>query len=260
MTHTILQFTDLHLFTDRTRRLKDVSTWDSLAAVLVEARRCCPRPDLIVVTGDVAHDEVTTTYVALRELLGDWLPRCRFLPGNHDLRAGFRAAFAELFPRAYGAGEWDESAPLSWAVSLGQWRLLGLDTHIPGQVTGRLGEWQKEWLRRQLRDFAGRPTLVFQHHPPARIGTPWVDDLGLENAGELAEIVRGSSVRAVIAGHVHQDCDVEWSGIRVLTTPSTAVQFRPATLQLEVDAQPPGYRVIRLSNQDWTTRVMRREA
>ncbi|MFO0820542.1 MAG: phosphodiesterase [Pirellulales bacterium] len=257
MSYTILQFTDLHLFTDRTQRLKGVSTWDSFAAVLEDARRFCPQPDLIVVTGDVAHDEAASTYVALRELWGDWLPRCRFLPGNHDLRAGFRRGFAELFPRAHGAGVTDDMAPLAFAISLGEWRLIGLDTHIPGQVKGRLGEGQKEWLRGQLRDFAGRPMLIFQHHPPARIGTPWVDDLGHENAAELAEIVSGSSVRAVIAGHVHQDCDVEWSGLRVLTTPSTAVQFRPGTLQLEVDEKPPGYRVIRLSNQEWTTQVRR---
>jgi 3',5'-cyclic AMP phosphodiesterase CpdA len=41
-----------------------------------------------VITGDVAHDELATTYTSLSELLVDMLgelgEKCLVIPGNHD--------------------------------------------------------------------------------------------------------------------------------------------------------------------------------
>jgi len=257
--HLVLQFTDLHLFVDRDRELKGVRTWQSWLAILGDARRRFPRPDLIVITGDVAHDELPETYVSLAETLGDWLPRCRFLPGNHDLRRGFRAAFPELFGRSHFAGASDLDAPLGFSLPLGRWRLIGLDTHQPGKVTGRLAETQAGWLANQLHDFRSSPTLLFQHHPPCSVGTPWVDALGHENPERLAELLDGAfQVAAIFAGHVHQDQRRDWEEVEVFTSPSTAVQFTPGAVEFTVDTvSRPGYRVINLADNDWSTEVFR---
>lgn len=258
---TVLQFSDLHLFTDRTRRLKNVPTWDSLVAVFEHARRQVSRPDLVVITGDLAHDEEPTTYLALRELLGTWLPVCRLLPGNHDNRHGIRAAFPELFPQPWGTTRIDPMSPLGFSLPLGEWRLLGLDTHLPGQVQGRLWPTQRDWLRTQLQAFPHTPTMLFQHHPPMPVGTSWLDELRLENPTDLQETLAGAAqVAALLTGHVHQEGEYSWGQLRVLTVPATAVQFAPGTARLTVDQRPPGYRVIRLDGTSWTTHVERLES
>jgi Icc protein len=257
---TVLQFTDLHLFTDPTTRLKEVCTWESFARVLAAARQRFPTPDLIVITGDIAHDEATSTYRALRGLLGDWLPRCRVLPGNHDYREGLRAAFPELLPAAHRATDEPVDAPLRFAATIGEWRLLGLDTHQPGQLSGRLEAGQLAWLDGQTRAFPRTPTLLFAHHPPRPIATPWLDRIRLENAEPLAEIVdRSPQVAAFFTGHVHQELALDWRGRPLFTTPSTGVQFQPGTETLVVDGRWPGFRVIQLRGREFTTAVMRVE-
>ena len=53
-------------------------------------------------------------------------------------------------------------------------------------------------------------------------------------------------MRAVIWGHVHQTFDQLRKGVRLLSTPSTCVQFLPNSEEFAVDMIPPGYRWLEL--------------
>lgn len=247
----ILQFTDLHLFADRTRQLKGITPWETFERVLATARHRHPEPDLVVFTGDLTHDELPETYHQLREHILDWLPICRFLPGNHDSRTCLRAAF----PECTSAGE----GTLQFATSLDNWRLIGLDTHLPGQVSGRLGAEQLQWLDDELKRLDDSLALVFQHHPPCSVQTPWLDAIGLEDADqELRVLSQCAALRGVVTGHVHHEAiHSAGSGVSVYTTPATAVQFAPGADVLTVDPVPPGYRVLRLTGDHWQTYVER---
>lgn len=251
MTHAqlVLQFTDLHLFADRSQQLKGIAPWATFERVLDVARRRHPSPDLVVFTGDLAHDELPETYHQLREHIVDWLPFCRFLPGNHDSRAALRAAFPECIPPGDGT--------LHFVERIDAWRLIGLDSHVPGQVAGRLDAAQLRWLSDELAG-TSEPTLIFQHHPPCSVQTPWLDAVGLENAGEELDLLsRITALRGVVTGHVHHESIQSSRGVSVYTTPATAVQFVPGADVLTVDQVPPGYRVIRLEAENWQTFVER---
>jgi Icc protein len=98
-----------------------------------------------------------------------------------------------------------------------------------------------------IAQHAGRPTLIGVHHPPVRVGSRWLDRLGLQNADELfGAIDRHDQVRGVLSGHVHQACDTRRGPVRVMTTPSTCAQFLPGTERCVMDQRPPGYRWLRL--------------
>src|SRR5690606_5093006 len=129
--------------------------------VLEHVRNHAEGWDVLVLTGDLAHDELAETYAMLREELGDWLPRCRLVPGNHDNRAGLREVFPEI---VLGTGEF-----LSFQETVGDWQILGLDSHQPGEVAGRIAEEQLDWLARELGQFSNQPTLLFLHHPPVSV-------------------------------------------------------------------------------------------
>jgi Icc protein len=224
--HTVLQFTDLHLFTDPTTRLKDVCTWESFARVLGAARQRYPSPSLVVITGDIASDEAASTYQALRRLLGDWLPRCRLLPGNHDFRAGLAKRFPNCCPPRRGAaGRASPTRPLRFAATVGEWRLLGLDTHQPGQVRRPAGGWSV--------GVAGGPNSGLSPiahaalRPPStrrRSRPPWLDRIRLERpqATRRRYIDTAPQVAALFtSGHVHQELALDWRGRRLCTSPST---------------------------------------
>ena len=246
----ILQISDLHLFADPAAELKGICTREGLQMVLAALREEASRAELLIVTGDLAHDERLETYQALCELLAAWLPRVRVLPGNHDDRGFMRQAFGDI---VLAAGERNV-----FAERTGNWRLFGLDSQIPGAVAGELGAEQLAWLEQQLAAAFG-PTILFLHHPPVPVGSPWLDQIGLTDAPALWELLeRFPQVKLICTGHIHQELTVRRGGVTVLATPSTGVQFRPETESLVVDDLPPGYRLLELGDDGGVrTRVIR---
>jgi len=250
----VLQLTDLHLLADRNAALKGVRTRDSWNDVFtfVQERSRAGEWDFeyVFLTGDLAHDEQLATYEFLRESLGDWLPRCRLIPGNHDDRALIRKVFPELVP---AGGEF-----INFSVESAGWRLIGLDSHVVGAVDGRIGEAQLPWLAAELSAHSALPTMLFVHHPPVPVHSAWLDRIGLRDAEAMIDVVRSfPQVRGICSGHVHQEFSGFLDGVRILTTPSTGVQFRPRQYELIRDLIPPGFRVFRLADADFESHVIR---
>lgn len=251
MTARILQITDLHLMADPLAELKGVCTRSTLQAVLNVLRRDFHSAERLIVTGDLAHDELQETYEALRELLTDWLPILRVLPGNHDNRDFMRQVFGDRVI------ERDERNV--FVDSIGGWRLIGLDSQLPGEVQGQLGEAQCDWLARELATEPNSPTAIFLHHPPLKVGTGWLDGIGLEDAERLLQRIRHApQVKFVCCGHIHHEMTVTQQNTLQFTTPSTSVQFLPETEGLIPDLVPPGFRVFDLETDgSFRTRVVR---
>lgn len=245
MTTNVLHLTDLHLMCDAAAVLKGVPTRQSWIEVLQYVTQGVASGrwdfDSVVITGDLAHDEQLATYEILRESLGDWVSRCRFLPGNHDDRAFIRRVFPESVPA--------EGTYVTFSFSLAGWRLVGLDSHLPGEVAGQVGREQIEWMREELERNSAQPTIVFVHHPPFSVHSSWLDDLGMRDSAPVLELIASfPQVRAVCAGHVHQQFTGRHNGLELLTTPSTAVQFRPCAEKLVCDPIAPGFRILSLEN------------
>jgi Icc protein len=243
---TILQLTDLHLMSDPAGELKGVRVRDITQRVIDDVRHRIDSGhcdvDRIVITGDLAHDELRETYFVLRELLGDLFPRCLLLPGNHDSRPFMREVFPELFA--------PDDDFLTFSVAVGKWRLIGLDTHVPGEVPGELGGPQLDWLVRELSEHSEQPTVLFLHHPPFSVGSAWVDAIGLKDAEQLMQRVAAApQVKSICAGHVHQGFESDAKGVWLLTTPSASLQFRPCADDFELDTNPPGFRILRLDER-----------
>ena len=247
---TILQITDPHLMSDRQGILNGIPPLETLATVLDDARDRCPDPACIVWTGDLSHEESVAGYQLLREIAGDWIEKSHLIPGNHDDRAALREVFPEI------DGEGDEM--VSFQTELGTWQLVGLDTLIPGDDAGALSEEQLDQLHDWLTPDPGRPTLVFMHHPPVPVGCPWLDEIGLHNPDSLEKLLsRSRGVRGVFCGHVHHVHEGMFAGARVFTAPSAAFQFKVDSLAVAFDMIPPGFRLITLHDEVFTTEVYR---
>jgi Icc protein len=245
----IIQLTDLHLLRDFAGCLKGVPTWETFREVLGQVRDQAGKFDLMVLSGDLAHDELAETYALLREELGELVPRCRIAPGNHDNRAGLRDMFPEIVP----CGEF-----LSFQETLGPWQVIGLDTHQPGEVSGRIGQDQLDWLSGQLKQSKDHPTLLFMHHPPISVNSPWLDKIALETPKPLCELIQANpQVRAIATGHVHHVFQGKLSHADVFTTPSTGIQFEPQGEESSYTLDPPGYRIFDLGETGYQTEVRR---
>ncbi len=191
-----------------------------------------PRPDAVLLTGDLVNDGTPEEYARLTTLLAALPMPVYVLPGNHDDREHLRAAFA-------AHGYLPPSGPLCYAVDVGPVRLLALDTNVPGRPFGRLEAPQLAWLEARLAEAPTRPTLVALHHPPFRTGIQRADDeMGLEGADALEGVVRRHpQVERVLCGHLHRPIVKRFGGTVASTCPSTMHQLRldlrnPAPLEL----------------------------
>ncbi|MFM8605537.1 MAG: metallophosphoesterase [Cyanobium sp.] len=227
----ILQLSDPHLLADpeglcRGRRSL-ARLREGLELLLTRLAAAATPPDLLLLSGDLCQDESWGGYGRLRELLAaqPGLPPVALLPGNHDHPLLLRAALARKATLA--------PARLSLGQGPGSWRLLLLDSHLPGRVEGRLGEAQRAWLQRELAAAAadGAWLLLAVHHPPLPIGDPMLDAIGLDDGPALLELLASApAVRALVFGHVHQ----YWrgslpgaAGRPLLACPSSLAPFGP---------------------------------
>jgi Icc protein len=217
----LLQLSDPHLLADPAGLCRGRYPLRQLRLGLQEALRQiggADSVDLLLLSGDLCHDESWTGYAQLRDLLREMGLKTALLPGNHDQPQLLRAALGRHWPVAPAL------------VCLGSVDLLLLDSHRPGTDVGWLGPLQLAWLQRQLKDRQpGRPLLVALHHPPLAIGDPRFDPIALADAPQLLALLRPvADLRAVLFGHIHRPFQ-GWlpalPGVPLLGCPSSLVSF-----------------------------------
>ena len=232
----LLQFSDPHLFASVDGALRGVPTYRSLERVLAHARQAIARADALLFTGDLVNDEAGG-YIHFRTLPSTLGKPVLCLPGNHDAGEPLRAA---LSGPPYKLGGMHD---------LGAWRIVMLDSSVPGQAHGRLGSAELELFEQALRSAGDRYVIACVHHHPVRMASRWLDSVGLQNAAEFLAIAdRFPQLRAIAWGHVHQSLDTRRKGVRLLAVPSTCAQFLPGSDHFAIDPAPPGYRRLALKS------------
>lgn len=228
----LVQLTDLHLMAPPESVVRHVNTDASLRAVLDLVRANGHRPDLLLMTGDLAQDGSPAAYNRLRLLLEqtNWPVRC--LPGNHDDPQALRQAM----------GIWTQPV-----TDIGAWRVISLDSTIPGSNAGHICSDQFDLLEHAIALAGDRHVLVALHHNPIQMDSSFTDTMMVDNAQALFQ--RLSSMpraRVMLWGHVHQAFDRRRHHLRLLATPSTCFQFAIQNGQHVLDDSPPGYRWLKL--------------
>jgi 3',5'-cyclic AMP phosphodiesterase CpdA len=190
------------------------------------------RPDLVLLTGDIACDGAAEEYDVARELLRELTIPLMVIPGNHDDREAFRAAFSdhEYLPKA---------GPLHYAIYAPPLRIIGLDSSVPGKHHGAIEPLGLEWLAATLAADTTTPTLVMMHHPPFVSGIPYMDPYRYIEDDVLGSLLgRFANIEAVLCGHVHRPMIRRWAGTVVMACPSTTTEI---ALQLQADAKPQSF-------------------
>lgn len=213
----LLHLSDTHLRAGPELLFDLVDGRERLARALDAIEASGVRPDAIVFTGDLVDLGQRQAYADLRALVEPFARRLGapvvWVMGNHDERAAFRA---EL---------WDEHdadlRPVDRVDEFDGLRVVTLDTSVPGHHYGELSDEQLDWLAGVLSAPAPLGTILAMHHPPVPSVLALAASVELRDQRRLAAVLRGTDVRAIIAGHLHYSTFATFAGIPVSVASST---------------------------------------
>lgn len=231
----IVQVSDIHLLEDCEGELLGVPTQKSFDAVLQLIRDNKENMDLILLTGDLSQDETESSYKRIAQKLKEFNVPIYWVPGNHDNYN----ILSKVFP--------NENITSQRHIVLKEWQIILLNSQIPEQVPGRLDESQLNFLKECLLTYPQHDAIIVFHHHPIKVGSKWIDEIGVQNAEEFWKILsQFHNVNSIVFGHVHQEKDCMHERVRCLSVPSTCIQFKPHEDKFALDFKNPGYRWIHL--------------
>ena len=232
----IAQITDTHVSHAGSVNDRVYRTARHLERAVDHLRALRPRPDIVLVTGDLVEHGQPEEYARLRGILDALDVPLYLIPGNHDAREALVDGFDHhrYLPR----DGFVQYTVEDWPV-----RFIALDTLVPGESGGRLCAERLGWLDARLAERPERPTVLFMHHPPFVTGMAAMDHMGLDGGPALADVVRRHpQVERIVCGHLHRAIVRRFAGTVACTSPATAHQLAldlPPAQRLAVVMEPP---------------------
>jgi len=209
---TFIHITDLHIGTPGVaddHLFSDTSA--TLALVLEMTAAVQPSPSFIIASGDLSNRGDAESYRHLKQLMASAGVPVLYALGNHDTRAGF---YQGMLDRSG-----DLEAPYDHDLVIDGLHIIVLDTSTPGQIGGTIEPGQFAWLDQVLGTHPELPKLIVAHHAPALGDAPdWAHWRTIEfgQSQQLATLLRGRNVLAILSGHIHHDRFSLWHGIPVI--------------------------------------------
>lgn len=238
----LVQMTDTHIEEPGDLAYGRYDTAANLRAAVAAINRMDPAPDLVLHTGDMAHHGSAERYRYFRELIADLRVPFYAIPGNHDGRDSFRAAFADTacMPK--------DGVFLHYVIDDFALRIICCDSVREGETPGGFCTERLSWLDTQLSRDPAKPTIVALHHPPFGSGMTGTTSNGLVEGGrELAALLRRHpQVVRVIAGHAHRPFTCAFGGTIGYAAPTTCYPFALETgpeRVLSITGEPPAFAV-----------------
>jgi 3',5'-cyclic AMP phosphodiesterase CpdA len=214
--HTIVHISDTHFLADQRPLHGAIDTDATLTRALAQLEESGIRPEALVFTGDIADLGEEDAYRRIRNIVEPAAARLGarvlWVMGNHDDRARVRTELLDEQPL---------TDPVVASILLGGLRIIALDTTVPGYHHGELSDEQLGWLRAELEQAAPEGTLLALHHPPIPTTLPLMPILELQRQHELAEVIEGTDVRAILGGHLHYSTTSTFAGIPVSVAAAT---------------------------------------
>lgn len=222
----ILHLSDTHLYGDESLHYDLVDTRMALERVLTRAAELEP-VDLVVVSGDLSEDGTEEAYRRLRSAVEGWARErgavVAYAMGNHDEPGAFE--------RVLG--------PRETVLRVRGWRVITLDSSVPGAGYGRIDAHQRRQLKDRLAERPGERrsgrdgvapdsaggdlgTVLVVHHPPVPASGPLLRALQLQQPHDLLALAAASDVRVILSGHYHHPLVQQSAGIPVVVAPGIA--------------------------------------
>ncbi len=215
----LIQITDTHIVPPGELLYGSTDTAAHLEDTVGQINRIRPKPDVVLITGDLVDNPDELSYQHFIELIKPLEIPAYVIPGNHDNPQLMLEVFADTpyFPAS------DDT--FQYAIEDLPCRILALNSHAEGTELPELGARRLSWLQDQLGQ-SDKPVLIAIHHPPMTTGIEFFDMGGLEwIQGFKSVLAAYPQVKLMICGHCHTDISGRIGQIPVYMAPATAYQL-----------------------------------
>jgi Icc protein len=224
----------------------DTDTARNLRSVAQRIREMALDPACFVFSGDLTNHGEPESYEHLiaiveQEFRPFGVPVLLGL-GNHDSRLPFRRV---VLGEADATDEREQHYYSTVARGL---KVIMLDSLVPGQVHGYLGEEQLAWLDQELDDVGPGGQVVVLHHPSLPRGVPRPNDYLLSDREAFGEVLARHEVMAVLCGHSHVPTFGLFAGTLHVAAPATAYQLDPSIREGGRGLEGAGFNICTVRN------------
>lgn len=236
MTLQLVQISDTHISIDAPQRMSDLE--NCVQAI----NQLKVPPELVIHTGDIAHNGSPQEYHSAHQLLSQLTVPYFVMAGNRDKRPELLSEFADKRYKLAANG-WVQYSIEQYSV-----RLLMVDTVSEHSNKGQLCAERLDHLEAMLMANTTKPVALFLHHPPYEaVGIPdpfqYEDWNDVENLTAL--LSRFSNICGMYCGHVHRFIDGSIAGVEASAISCLAGDLRKGEVT-EADRKQPVFKSLTL--------------
>jgi Icc protein len=233
--HVVAHLSDPHLIGGGGLHYGVIDNIVNLRRALDRLAAVRPAPRALVFTGDLADRAEPDAYETLRSIVEPAAAEMGavvvWTMGNHDERAPF----------AKGLYDSADDGFQDRVHEVDGLRIVALDTSVPGYHHGELRPDQLTWLAGVLATPAEHGTLLAMHHPPVPLPMLRAAELiELHDQQALAEVITGTDVRGILAGHLHLSTWSTFAGVPVSVASASCYTTDPAPVDRFVSGVDAG--------------------
>ena len=233
--HVVAHLSDPHLIGGGGLHYGVVDNVANLRRALDRVAAVRPAPQALVFTGDLADTGEPDAYGTLRSIVEPAAAEMGavvvWTMGNHDERAPFARCLLDS----------DDHGFQDRVHDVDGLRIIALDTSVPGYHHGELRAEQLTWLAGVLATPAEHGTLLAMHHPPLPLPMLRAAELiELHDQQALADVVTGTDVRGILAGHLHLSTWSTFAGVPVSVASASCYTSDPAPVDRFVSGVDAG--------------------
>ncbi|MBS83247.1 MAG: hypothetical protein CMD65_03835 [Gammaproteobacteria bacterium] len=234
----LIQITDLHLTKSKSTIIQGINTYRSAQNIIKEIENKYNKLDGLILTGDLVDDQTDIGYQNLKKLLANIKCPIYLIPGNHDSPSAMKSICDDRI-------KFINNCELS-----NNWVVFLFNTKLTKTHSGIFNNNDINQLDELLQKYPKKYFIIFLHHPPINIDSPWMDSMSIKNPDKLYKLIKKyNTIKGVFCGHVHQEFETVMYSTKIYTTPSTCHQYTPKATEFSLDhSLNPGYRFISLHN------------
>ena len=215
----LVQISDTHIVERNTLLYGVADTALHLAETVVQINAMRPRPNAVLITGDLVEHPGPATYSHFRDLIEPLEMPVYLMPGNHDDPEIMWGYFRDT-------GMFPGKAPhYQYAIEDFPFRVLMLNSHFDNSELPFFGPRRLKWLDEQL-SASDKPALIAVHHPPMKTGIGFIDMVGEDWYRDIGRVLeRHPHALKIVCGHGHLDLQGRLGCVPVQMIGSTAHQL-----------------------------------